>query len=148
MSSKSATALLCSAALVFVSMLYGCAEVLGQPPPPHVCQSAQQCVVQVDVSCTNAPCTVTVDHPNIASHGHAIVWEIVPKTGQSYLFKNPGGVFFKTASGQSAFPNCHAEMNDKKYRCQGNRDGKTYEYGIELVGTPRVSKLDPYVVND
>jgi hypothetical protein len=39
-------------------------------------------------------------------------------------------------------------MNDKKYRCQGNRDGKTYEYGIELVGTPRVSKLDPYVVND
>ena len=147
MGSKSATALLCSAVLLFASMLYGCAELVSKPPAPFPCQSAEQCAVHVEVSCTNTPCTISVDHPNVAAHGFAVVWEIVPKAGQSYLFKNPGGIFFKTPSGQSAFA-CHPEMNDKKYRCQGNRDGKTYEYGIELVGTPPVSKLDPFIVND
>jgi hypothetical protein len=99
------------------------------------------------VSCSNTPCTAAVDHPNVAARGHAIVWQILPKSGQAYLFKNTGGVFFKTAGGQGAF-SCHGETNDKAYRCQGDRDGKTYAYGIELVGTPPVRRLDPFIVND
>ena len=43
----------------------------------------------------------------------------------------------KSAGVQRAF-NCHPEENGKRYRCRGNRDGKTYEYGIDLVGTPAV----------
>jgi hypothetical protein len=142
---------------VFASfVLTGCGGVdsgfktseFKNPPPPVTCHSAQQCTVPVEVNCTASPCAITVQsqYLNMAANGFAVVWEIVAKPGQSYKFKNPGGIFLKTAAGQQAF-HCDAEMNDAKFSCHGNRDSKTYEYGIELVGSPPVSKLDPWIVN-
>jgi hypothetical protein len=138
-----------AAAAVSASLLYGCAPLsIKTPPAPSLnCNSAANCIVPVNVDCTSTPCTITVGYANVALHGFAVVWEIVEKSGQSYQFKNPSGVFFKTAGGTSAF-NCHAQMNNKQYRCQGNRDGQTYVYGIELVGTPSVNPLDPWIVNN
>lgn len=138
-----------TAAVICASLLYGCAPLSTKTPPaPSLnCNSAANCVVPVEVNCTSTPCAITVGHANVAPHGFAVVWEIVEKSGQSYRFKNPGGVFFKTAGGTSAFE-CHTQMNDKQYRCQGNRDGQPYEYGIELVGTPPVGRLDPWIVNN
>lgn len=146
---RSALHILAAIAVVCASLLYGCAPLSTKTPPtPSLnCNSPATCVVPVEVNCTSTPCTVTVGHANVALHGFAVVWEIVEKSGQSYRFKNPGGVFFKTAGGTSAF-RCHAQMNEKQYSCQGNRDGQPYEYGIELVGTPPVSTLDPWIVNN
>lgn len=117
------------------------------PPVSFTCHSAQQCTVKVVVGCAQSPCTITVPGAaNVAANGFDVVWEIVPAAGQSYSFKNPDGIFFKTQEGKQAFT-CHAEAQDARYRCHGNRDGNAYEYGIELVGTPQAAILDPWIVN-
>jgi len=136
-------------ALIFSALVGGCAIERMSPPehPDRDCQSAEQCTIPVEVDCDHSPCRIKVTLQSVAAHGFAVVWEIVQKPGQSYRFANPGGVFFKTPAGQNAF-RCQSEANDKRYRCMGNRDGKTYEYGIELVGTPPVKKLDPWIVNN
>jgi hypothetical protein len=134
------------------SVLPGCAAVPPRSRVPHplafTCHSAQQCVVQVTVDCGHSPCTITVpdNQQFVDANGFDIVWAIVPGTGQSYKFKNPGGIFFKTTQGQNAFM-CHAEANATKFSCHGDRNGNAYEYGIELVGQPPVSILDPWIVN-
>jgi hypothetical protein len=136
------------AAPVTASLLSACASFSPEAPPPPTltCHSALQCVVKVEVTCAQSPCTISVNHLNVDANNNDVVWEIVAKAGQSYKFKDPGGIFFKTSSGQNAFQ-CHAEANATRYKCHGNRNGQTYEYGIELVGSPPVNKLDPWVVN-
>ena len=136
-------------ALGLWALLYGCSSGLVKtPPPPDLdCTSAEQCVVQVQIDCGHSPCTIGVSKQNVAAHGFAVVWWIVDKPGQSYQFRNPGGVYFKSAGVQRGF-DCHPEANGKRYRCRGDRDGKTYEYGIDLVGTPAVRILDPWIVNN
>jgi hypothetical protein len=141
------------AAVLFASIVMsGCstfAPGASTTPPPvsFTCHSAQQCTVKVVVDCAHSPCTITVPGAdNVAANGFDVVWEIVPAAGQSYVFKNPGGISFKTQEGAASF-SCHAEMNDTRYRCHGNRNGNAYEYGIELVGTPQVAILDPWIVN-
>jgi len=68
----------------------------------------------------------------VIANGFKVVWEIVPVTGQSYLFKHDGGIFFKTPEGQHAF-DCHPDENDARYKCHGNQNRNAYDYGIELV---------------
>jgi hypothetical protein len=119
------------------------------PPVSAICQSAQQCKVPVVVDCPSSGCVITSPSKvhNIDANGFDVVWEIVPKAGQSYTFKNPGGIFFKSAEGQQLFM-CHPEANGTRFSCHTNvKNAKPYEYGIELVGTPPVSRLDPWVVN-
>ena len=119
------------------------------PPVTATCHSAQQCRVSVVVDCPTSGCAITspTQNDNIDANGFDVVWEIMPKAGQSYTFKNPGGIFFKDAEGQQLFM-CHPEANGTRFSCHSNvKDAKPYRYGIELVGTPAVSRLDPWVVN-
>lgn len=118
------------------------------PPVSFTCHSAQQCRVPVVVDCTASGCAITspVRSENVDVNGFDVVWEIVPKAGQSYAFKDPGGIFFKTSEGAQAFA-CHAEANGKRFSCHGSRNGRPYEYGIELLGAPPVGRLDPWIVN-
>jgi len=141
------------AAALFASIVMsGCstfAPGASTTPPPvsFTCHSAEQCTVKVVVDCGHMPCTITVPGAdNVAANGFDVVWEIVPAAGQSYVFKNPDGIFFKTQEGKQSFT-CHAEAHDARFRCHGNRNGNAYEYGIELVGTPQVAVLDPWIVN-
>jgi hypothetical protein len=141
------------AAALCGSIVMGGCSAPGAPasttPPPvsFTCHSAQQCTIKVVVDCAQSPCTMKVPGAeNVAANGFDVVWEIAPAAGQSYVFKNPGGIFFKTQEGRNAFM-CQAEMHDARYSCHGNRDGNTYLYGIELVGTPAVAVLDPWIVN-
>ena len=139
-----------------IGLQSGCASLAPaqtsspETPPPisATCHSAQQCTLQVTVNCTHSPCTITLpdSQQNVDANGFDVVWEIVPGAGQSYVFKNPGGIFFKTPEGQNAFM-CHREAQGAKFSCHGNKDGKNYKYGVELVGTPPVSVLDPWIVN-
>ena len=147
-----ATPLRLAAAVCASIVMFGCNTLspgASTTPPPvsFTCHSAQQCTVKVVVGCAQSPCTITVPGAaNVAANGFDVLWEIVPAPGQSYLFKNPGGIFFKTQEGEASF-RCHAEMNDARYRCHGNGNGNAYEYRIALAGTPRVDILDPWIVN-
>jgi hypothetical protein len=135
------------AVLLGVAIL-GCAPAYAQKTPPPVtftCQSAQQCRIPIEVDCGRSPCNIRIasQFENVDAKGFSAVWEIVQKPGQSYTFS---GIFFKSAAGALAYK-CHREANGTRFSCQGNKDGKQYEYGIELTGTPRVSKLDPWIVS-
>lgn len=119
------------------------------PPVSSTCHSAQQCAVPVEVDCGHSPCVITISSQftNVDANGFDVVWQLVPKAGQSYTFKDPGGIGFKDAEGQQLF-RCHPEANGARFKCHSNtKNGKPYEYGIELVGSPPVSPLDPWIVN-
>ena len=134
-------------------LISGCSS-LGtaqkSPPVSSTC-SAEHCKVPVVVTCTpSGDCAITspIKTDNIDANGFDVVWEIVPKAGQSYTFKNGGGVFFKEAGGQQLFK-CHPEgPGGTRFKCHSDtKDAKPYQYGIELVGNPPVSVLDPWIVN-
>jgi hypothetical protein len=136
-------------ALVTTFLPFACRPSFAQPTPPPptlICHSALQCVVKVEVKCAQSACTIGVNHLNVDANHNDVVWMIVAKAGQSYTFKDPGGIFFKEADGQKAFQ-CHAEVNGTRYKCHGDRDGKTHKYGIELVVSPPAKVIDPWVVN-
>jgi hypothetical protein len=138
-------------ATLVCAVMLGSSPAYGQSTPPPVtftCQSAQQCRIPVEVDCAHSPCTIRIasQFENVDTKAFSVVWEIVRKPGQSYTFKNPAGIFFKSAAGQHAY-NCHREANGERFSCQGNKDGKQYKYGIELTGTPAVRKLDPWIVS-
>ena len=119
------------------------------PPVSSTCRSAQQCAVPVEVDCSHSPCVIRIasQFTNVDANGFDVVWQIVPKAGQSYTFKDPGGIGFKDAEGQQLF-RCHPEANGARFKCHSNvKNGKPYEYGIDLVGSPPVSPLDPWIVN-
>lgn len=118
-----------------------------RPPVTSTCHSAQQCVVPVTVTCGASSCTMMIpgNQRVLAANGWDVVWVVAPGSGP-YLFKNPGGVFFKNPQ---VVWDCHAEVNDTRFRCKSKqRDGKGYEYGIDLVGPKPVTILDPSIVND
>ena len=119
------------------------------PPVSSTCHSAQQCAVPVEVDCGHSPCVIRISSQftNVDANGFDVVWQIVPKAGQSYKFKDPGGIAFKDAEGQQTF-RCHSEANGARVKCHSDvKNGKAYEYGIDLVGSPPVSPLDPWIVN-
>jgi hypothetical protein len=138
---------------IFGGLLISACSTVGfsktAPPVSSTCHSAQQCAVPVEVDCGPSPCVIRISSQftNVDANGFDVVWQIVPKAGQSYTFRNPGGVSFKEAEGQRLF-RCQPEMNGARFRCHSNvKNGKPYEYGIELVGSPPVSFLDPWIVN-
>ena len=132
--------------LILVAVVSGCATHSGDGRSDDlVCNSAQQCRVKVEVTCAPG-CRASVDHPRVFARGHDVVWSIANKPGQSYVFRTQGGVAFKTEAGMRVF-RCHVEANGNRYACRNQRARGTYEYGIQLDGSPAVPLLDPWVVN-
>ena len=134
------------AAVALLALLHGCAKVPGEESTDFVCHSAQQCRVTVEVNCGASGCRASVDHPRVLARGNDVVWIVDNKPGQSYAFRIEDGVFFKTDAGRQAF-RCHREAAANRYACMNNRAPGTYEYGIQLIGSPAVPTLDPWVVN-
>ena len=133
------------AAVAIAAGLAGCAAPGGPRSGDLECTSAQQCRVIVSVTC-NPGCTASVDHPRVFSRGNDIVWIVDNKAGQSYAYRTPDGIFFKSAAGRDVF-RCHREAARERYACMNRKDPGTYEYGIALDGSPPVPVLDPWVVN-
>ena len=127
--------------------LAGCAMApAGTEAADFVCNSAQQCRVEVRVGCKQGACRIAVDHPRVAARGNDVVWVVVNRSGQSYAFADDSGIAFKSGAGRDTF-RCHAEANGSRYACVNRRTPGTFEYGIRLVGAPAVAPLDPWVVN-
>lgn len=119
------------------------------PPVSSTCHSAQQCAVPVEVDCGHSPCVIRIasQFTNVDANGFDVVWQIVPKAGQSYTFANPQGISFKESEGRQLF-RCQPEANGATFRCHSNvKNGKPYEYAIEVTGSPPVAPLDPWIVN-
>lgn len=135
-------------ALVLVAGIHGCAAPPGGGPQPRdlVCHSAQQCRVQVEVSCGAGGCRAAVDHPRVFAQGNDVVWIVENKAGQSYAFPADDGIFFKTDAGRNAF-RCRREGGGDRYACMNRKTKGTFEYGVRLSGSPAVPTLDPWVVN-
>ena len=133
--------------IVSAAMLFASPAKPQTPPAPYVCHSALQCVVTVAADCRSVPCTLSVDRENVDLDGHAVVWEIKAVAGQNLLFRIPDGIYFKTEAGRRAFSQCHPESHGQRWWCKGDLTGGTFEYRIELEGTPPSLPLDPWVVN-
>lgn len=136
-----------AAAAVTSLAMFGCSSLnpdmshSKHPRLGYECTSAEQCKVQVSMDCSVTPYQITVpdDQQIVVANGFTVVWEIVPATGQSYLFKHDGGISFKTSEGQHAFQNCHLEQNDARLKWQGDRNRNAYEYAIG----PAKARLSP-----
>ena len=131
--------------------LAGCAAPGGPETGGHkrddlTCHSAQQCRVQVSVSCTGSTCKSAVQYPVVGANGFDVVWEIVNKPGQSYTFADDSGIAFKTEGGRSAF-RCHREANGSRIACMNRGTKGEFEYAVQVSGAPSVPPLDPWVVN-
>jgi len=94
---------------IFGGLLISACSTVGfsktAPPVSSTCHSAQQCAVPVEVDCGPSPCVIRISSQftNVDANGFDVVWQIVPKAGQSYTVRNPGGVSFKVAEGQRLF---------------------------------------------
>ena len=131
--------------------LAGCAGRGGPESGGHMkddltCHSAQQCRVQVSVSCTGSTCKLAVQYPVVGANGFDVVWEIVNQPGQSYTFTDDSGIAFKTDAGRNAF-RCHREANGSRIACMNRGTRGEFEYAVRVGGAPSVPPLDPWVVN-
>jgi hypothetical protein len=130
-----------------IAGLVGCASPPGgQEGADFVCNSAQQCRVTVEVACAQGACRASVDHPRVLSRGNDVVWILVNKPGQSYVFATNDGIAFKTEAGRNVF-NCHREANGERFACLNRKTPGEYEYAVRIAGTPAVPPLDPWIVN-
>ncbi|HEX6136805.1 MAG TPA: hypothetical protein VF059_04060 [Casimicrobiaceae bacterium] len=136
-----------AAVLALATVLYGCApSPRGPEPRDLVCHSAEQCRVEVTVTCAPA-CSASVEYQRVFAKGHDVVWEIANTPGQSYVFDREAGIAFKTPAGRQAF-RCNVEANGKRYGCRNGKAPGEYEYGVRLSGSPPVPPIDPWVVNN
>jgi hypothetical protein len=94
---------------------------------------------------------IKVDNPKLYKHGpgHRVRWIIDNAPGQAYKFPSPpppDGIAFGS-TGSSVF-RC-TRIDDINFRCV-DPDGPVgeYKYTISLSGSPAVTPLDPWVVND
>ena len=131
--------------------LAGCAAPGGPETGGHrhddlTCHSAQQCRVQVSVSCTGSTCRIAVQYPTVGANGFDVVWEIANAAGQSYTFADDAGIAFKTEAGRNAF-GCHREANGRRIACMNRGTKGEFEYAVRVSGAPSVPPLDPWVVN-
>ena len=68
---------------IVVVGLNGCASAPGgEESLDLVCNSAQQCRVRVEVSCTQGGCRAAVDHPRVFARGNDVVWFVENNPGQ------------------------------------------------------------------
>jgi hypothetical protein len=136
-----------SAALLALA-LSGCAATrqAGPPPVDHVCAAGGRCDVNISVSCSQTACAIGVPFQNIDANGQVVVWTIDRDAGR-HRFDSARGIAFKTPAGRAAFQCQPLGSDGRRYQCQGNHDRNTYEYGIEVVGTPANASLDPWIVN-
>ena len=138
-----ARALLRLLALLFASVLAGCAA-----PPVRTadldCRNTPDCRVLVSVKCSTAIlCSTTVDHDRVFSRANGkIDWEIETA---GYTFAGANGIVFSTAP---AVFQCHVEANGRRFSCGNRGDRGEHKYTVNLVGSPSVGPLDPWVVNN
>jgi hypothetical protein len=143
-----------SAALAIAAAiaLAGCAPAPGGPESGGskegdlTCNSAQQCRVEVTVTCAQGACRLAVNHPRVFARGNDVVWEIANKPGQSYAFADDAGIAFKREDGRSTF-RCHREANGNRISCMNRGTAGEFEYAVRVAGAPAVPPLDPWVVN-
>ena len=141
------------AALAAVALLAlgGCAATPGGPESGGskddlVCNSAQQCRVEVHVTCAQGACRLAVDHPRVFARGNDVVWTIVNQPGQAYRFADDAGIAFKREDGRRTF-RCHREENGNRIGCMNAGTAGEFEYAVVVSGMPAVPPLDPWVVN-
>jgi hypothetical protein len=138
---------LLSCCLIVGTVLLGCAPQSTVAVHELNCHVVATCRVQVSVACSGALCSASVDFDRvIGKRNGEIVWEIVNQTGQTYAFDRNNGIAF------SADPNrnfdCHVEASGGRFSCKNRGDRGEYKYTVNLVGSPTVAPLDPWVVND
>ena len=134
-------------ALTAALALAGCAAPPFSPDAGDLtCNSAQQCRVEVAVTCAQGACRLVVDHPHVFARGNDVVWNIANQAGQSYRFSDDNGIAFKTAEGRGVF-RCHVEANGTRIACMNRGTPGTFEYAVRVSGSPAVPPLDPWVVN-
>jgi hypothetical protein len=133
--------------LIVGTVLLGCAPMSTMGLQQVDCNVVATCRVQVSVACSGALCSASVDFGRvIGKRNGEIVWEIVNQTGQTYAFDRSKGIAF------SADPNrtfdCHVEAGGGRFSCTNRGDRGEYKYTVNLVGSPTVGPLDPWVVNN
>ncbi len=133
---------------LFVALLVG-AAVAGCSFNPIAtaqdldCRNAADCRVRVSVNCSPA-CAAAVDHERVFGKRNGdIVWEL---QNQAYSFNRTNGIVFSSDS-QGNF-RCQVEANGRKVQCSNRGDRGEYKYTVNLVGSPSVGPLDPWVVNN
>jgi len=129
-------------AVLTAAVLAGCAA-----PPVRTadldCRNTPDCRVQMSVNCFMAICNIAVDHDRVFSRANGkIDWEIQTV---GYTFDRNNGIVFPSAL---AVFQCHAEANGRRFSCANRGDRGEYKYTINLVGSPSVGPLDPWVVNN
>ena len=134
-------------AMALATSLAGCATPPFSPNSGDlVCNSAQQCRVEVAVTCAQGACRLVVDHPHVFARGNDVVWTIANQPSQTYRFADDAGIAFKTAEGQGVF-RCHIEANGARIACMNRGTAGMFEYAVRVSGSPAVPPLDPWVVN-
>ena len=131
-------------AVSLIAGLSGCASQIAGTEDLD-CSNAAECRVHVFVKCSGS-CATAVDHDRvIGKRNGEIVWEMQNQAGQTYAFDRVNGLVF--AAGSTKFP-CHVEANGARFSCTNHGDREQYKYTINLVGSPAVGPLDPWVVNN
>ena len=134
-------------AIASAATLTGCAAPPFSPGGSDLtCSSAQQCRVEVAVTCAQGVCRLVVDHPHVFARGNDVVWTIINQSGQSYRFADDAGIAFKTVEGRGVF-RCHVEANGARIACMNRGTPGMFEYAVRVSGSPAVPPLDPWVVN-
>jgi len=111
------------------------------------CNVVATCRVQVSVACSGALCSAAVDFDRVLGKRNGeIVWEIVNQTGQTYAFDRAKGIAF--AADPNGNFDCHVEASGGRFSCKNAGRRGEYKYTVNLVGSPTVGPLDPWVVNN
>ena len=114
----------------------------GRPRP-----AAKQHTIAVTVYDKSGTPTIEVDVEELKVRGtdHTIFWEIDNQDSQNYSFFDDTAITFPKGEGQFR---CR-KVNDTKFRCMDLGTVKDrFKYIIKLSGSPTVSPLDPFIVNN
>lgn len=139
-------------AVAVAAVLGGCAPVTFVKPPPvgpgtPRCGTGQPCVIKVNVSCLLLICKASVDHPLVViSRGSSNVpirWEL---QHPNYKFATNGIEFVDDKDGEFK---CGA-LGQDRFQCvdRNSKSATTFKYIVNLIGSPSVPPLDPFVRND
>ena len=140
-------------AVAVAAVLMGCAQLAPVKPPPIDartlrCGTGQPCVIKVNVSCFLLVCKASVDQPIVVisreSGNVPIRWEL---QNPNYKFA-ANGIEFVDAGDEFK---CGAlGPGDQRFQCvdKNSRRATTFKYIVNLVGSPPVPPLDPWVANE